>query len=610
MDRRTFTTAALAAAAIRGNAKAQSVSLPDKARLLGTLRRGHPRIMIDGQMRARVKATIAASPAAAGIYKSQRAEADRILAAAPSHYELPDGRRLLSVSRQVKERVHTLALVNFVDNDPRWLERMWKELEAAAQFRDWNPPHFLDTAEMTYTFGIAYDWFYDQWSAERRKTLREAILRLGLAPGMEVYRSDSGWHKRNNNWNQVCNGGMAVGALAIADEAPEMAADIVHAGIRSLPLAMRHYAPDGAGTEGATYWDYGTRFNVKMISALETALGSSFGLSELPGFAESGLYQMYLSGADRMALDFEDSGLRRLSSAMHFWMARRFRRPEYSWFRLTGLARPDATGGILDLLWWDESGRGYDPKRLPLDRYFREAELVCARSAWEDPNALVVAMQAGNNNNFSGHRSLDLGTFILESGGVRWIIDTGIDHETYQTHRNHIKRADFYRIRAEGHNTLAIQPDAGPDQDPAAFARVTSYSSKPEAVTAVFDLTPAYAKKARRVERKMEVLERRRVRITDRVAAAGAADVWWFAHTEAAVELSADKRSAVLRQGSKRFAARLVSPAAAEFRVMAAEPLPSSPNPKGQASNEGRRKLAIHLAGVREAEVAVVFEPA
>jgi hypothetical protein len=81
MDRRTFTTAALAAAVVRGNAEAQSV--PAKAQLLGTLRRGHPRIMIDGQTRARLKATIAASPAAARIYKSQRAEADRILAAGP-----------------------------------------------------------------------------------------------------------------------------------------------------------------------------------------------------------------------------------------------------------------------------------------------------------------------------------------------------------------------------------------------------------------------------------------------------------------------------------------------------------------------------------------------
>ena len=566
--------------------------------------------MIDGAVRDRLRRLVASSKLAGEIYKRQKEDAERIIAATPSRYEIPDGRRLLSVSRRVKERVHTLALLDFVESDPRCLERIWKELEAAAHFPDWNPKHFLDTAEMTYAFGIAYDWFFQRWSSERRKVLRDAIVRMGLQPGMDVYRSASGWHTRDNNWNQVCNGGLAIGALAIADDSPALAAEVLHAGIRSLPLAMKHYAPDGAGTEGATYWDYGTRFNIKMISALETALGTDFGLSHLPGFAESGLYQMYLSGADRMALDFEDCGLRRLSTPMHLWMARRFARPEYGWFRLTALEEDPADGGFLDLLWFDESGRNFDPRRLPLDRYFREAELVSVRSAWQDRNALVVAMQAGNNNNLQGHRSLDLGTFILESNGVRWIIDSGVDHETYLTHRNKIKRPDFYRIRAEGHNTLVINPDKGPDQDPAAFARVVSFSSNPNRVVAVFDLTPAYARHARSVRRTLEVLDRRRVRITDRVTAAAPAEVWWFAHTEAAVDLTPDARAAILSRHGRRLAARLAAPSSGVFQVMAAEPLPTSPNPKPQASNQGRRKLAVHLTGVRETELSVLFEPA
>ena len=151
-----------------------------------------------------------------------------------------------------------------------------------------------------------------------------------------------------------------------------------------------------------------------------------------------------------------------------------------------------------------------------------------------------------------------------------------------------------------------INPDSGPDQDPAAIARVTSYSSRPDLVSAVFDLTPAYAKNASKVERRMEVIGRKRVRIHDRAVAHAPAEVWWFAHTEAAVELAADKRSAVLSQSGKRFAARLGTPG--EFQVMDARPLPTSPDPKVQASNEGRRKLAVRLQGVREAEIEVTFE--
>ena len=69
-------------------------------------------------------------------------------------------------------RVYTLALLYRLDGDQRYAERAWQELEAAAQFQDWNPRHFLDTAEMTHAFAIGYDWLYDVWTPEQRATLR------------------------------------------------------------------------------------------------------------------------------------------------------------------------------------------------------------------------------------------------------------------------------------------------------------------------------------------------------------------------------------------------------------------------------------------------------
>ena len=47
-----------------------------------------------------------------------------------------------------------------------------KELEAAAHFTNWNPRHFLDTAEMTHAFAIGYDWLYEAWTPAQRATLR------------------------------------------------------------------------------------------------------------------------------------------------------------------------------------------------------------------------------------------------------------------------------------------------------------------------------------------------------------------------------------------------------------------------------------------------------
>jgi hypothetical protein len=61
---------------------------------------------------------------------------------------------------------------------------------------------------------------------------------------------------------------MLTGALAIADENPAVAREIVEAAVRSLPLAMHEYAPDGGYREGPAYWAYGTTYNILAIAWL------------------------------------------------------------------------------------------------------------------------------------------------------------------------------------------------------------------------------------------------------------------------------------------------------------------------------------------------------
>src|SRR5574337_466015 len=91
---------------------------------------------------------------------------------------------------------------------------------AVSAFPDWNPSHFLDVAEMSHAVAIGYDWLYDFLSAADRAIVRKALVTHGLRPSLELYRAQKGWVAVSHNWNEVCNGGMVLAALAIADEEP------------------------------------------------------------------------------------------------------------------------------------------------------------------------------------------------------------------------------------------------------------------------------------------------------------------------------------------------------------------------------------------------------
>jgi Leucine-rich repeat (LRR) protein len=215
---------------------AETFTPPDRDQILMTLKPGHPRLMMDANTLARIKKQIDQDTVAAKTYRRIKREVKETLAKKPSEYSIPDGRRLLSTSRRVKERVRQLAFVYLMEGGKPYLERAWAELEAAAQFKDWNPDHFLDTAEMTYAFAVGYDWLYNHWTEDQRHILRKAIIEKGLTPGLMAYRENAWWTRNHNNWNQVCNGGLGMGALAIADEEPELANEILHASVKSIPL--------------------------------------------------------------------------------------------------------------------------------------------------------------------------------------------------------------------------------------------------------------------------------------------------------------------------------------------------------------------------------------
>jgi len=130
----------------------------------------------------------------------------------PPSERIKQGKRLLTVSRTALYRIATLAMAYRLYGNKAHLDRAIDEMRAVCAFSDWNPSHFLDVGEMTLAVAIARDWLDGFLSDEDRGTLSSAILLKGLTTGDGKTLSDGWWVKGGNNWNQVCNGGLAAGA--------------------------------------------------------------------------------------------------------------------------------------------------------------------------------------------------------------------------------------------------------------------------------------------------------------------------------------------------------------------------------------------------------------
>ncbi len=605
------------------------------AQLLKKLRPGHPRLLTTADDLAKLKARLAVEPQLASYHAALTQTALKMLEAPVSHYDIPDGKRLLAVSRRVHDVAMTLGLLYRLDGDDRYRDRLWRELEAAAAFPDWNPSHFLDTAEMAQAFAIAYDWLYDAWTPQQRQTLHTAMVEHALKPALRSYRGQESygwWVNTQNNWNQVCNGGIVTAALALAEVEPAIAGEILQGAQASLPRAMKHFAPDGAWDEGPMYWHYTMRYTVPLIVSLNNALGEDFGLSDFEGFDKTGDFPIHLTGATGQMFNFADAHGKGFRSADWWWLASRFNRPVYaqvqrrsltagsgkaagtdtstSASKATGVAADKALHGVRaqDLL-WSFAVDDEIPLTLPLDAYFAGMEAVTMRSAWDDADAFFVGFKAGDNKASHGH--LDLGSFVLDAGGHRWIVDLSSDDYNLPEYFG-AKRWTYYRLRAEGHNTLVINPDSSPDQDPKAKALVTRFHSDPKRVVAIADLTPAYDRHALRVHRGISLFQppdaahRSVVLLRDEIQLKEPGEIWWFLHTTAQIKLHDDGRSAELSIGDDRMLVRLTeAPSGAKLSVRDAVPLPGTPQPPKQGNNAGMRKLALHLPATKQAVIQV-----
>jgi hypothetical protein len=546
---------------------------------------------------ARLRAAAGEDKTLSGLIANIQSRADSLFGEPPVPFRIT-GPRMLRNCQEILDRVTTLLFAWRFTGIKTYRLRALIELRSAAGFPHWNPDHFLDTAELCTAFGIAYDWLRPSTSGDEMDFVRDALVEKGLRAGLKAYAEKAWWLEHRFNWNNVCHGGLAIGALAVADEEPEIAERLLSTAVEKLPLSMANFEPDGAWQAGPDYWEYTARYTALFIDALQTALGRDFHL-KTPGLGKTGWFPVHCAGPADLYFNFADAAPESGAKASLFWLGGQF--------GIAGLIREThrqlekhlSAGEPIDpfhAVWYRP-----DMASVPLPpegAAFSGPETVFIRSGWNDPASTFVGFKGGTNRADHGH--LDLGSFVLDMLGERWAFDLGRDDYDLPGYWETAEgggRWEYFRLNNFSHNTLTLNGDLQ-RADAAApvlwrrFSKMRSF--------AVADLSAAYVPHARSVLRGVALLDGGTFLVQDEIEWNGhRGSAVWNLMTDAAVDPSGG--AARLAKAGQTIHCRILSPETASFGVSSARREPP------EAANEGFQQLRIECRAGRGKTVIAVL---
>ena len=462
-------------------------------------------------------------------------------------------KRILGVSRKSLSRLIPCAYAYVMTGDGKYLQKAEKDLLDVCSFESWNPKHYLDVAEMAAGVSMAYDWlFYDLPSSTKdvvARTLKEYALETSRD------KESMWWYKRKGNWNQVCNAGLVCTAVALYDQCPQLAKAVIDDAVSSnYDAQVGIYAPDGAYPEGPGYWLFGTMYEVLMLSVMENALGTDFGLSRTPGFMETGTYKVFSVGPTGKQFNYADNVTSAKYTYPIWYFAAKKQDPSMLEMERKLIESPEYCSsnqkGLIALAIRNAMDVNIDQTEADKVQKYYAAQghvpVMMCRSGWEKDD-LYLGIKGGKDNYLHGH--MDGGSFVYDAYGVRWALD--LVRQNYAIIEKEFKKLggklssyaqDSYRWKlfthnCRQHNTLTVNDK---DHNVDGFVAMISTENTPERMAATFDLTPLFDGDLVKAERTAALCDESYLEITDVLAAPSdrPAKVRWTMVTEGEPEIT------------------------------------------------------------------------
>ncbi len=538
-----------------------------------------PQLVLNSKIEKNLKTKLKTDPVVQNLYKAIKLNTETIQKE-PLLERIMEGRRLLAISREMLYRMNMLGMVYRIEKDSTILKRINDELKAVCNFSDWNPSHYLDVAEMAMAVAIGIDWTVGDLPDTTLEMAKNALIEMGIKPSYNE-KGNTGWVGGDNNWNQVCHGGMIAASIVTADKNPELAAKTIARALDSIPQALAVYGPDGVYPEGSTYWSYGTSFTVMTIAMLESAFGTDFGISDFPAFVESADFRVLSVAPSGSYYNFADCGDQRSDNGdiTLAWFAKKtgnkafFEKDRFLAAPLSmgKLSRNDGAGLV-----WISQFKEKDAAKVPLVwKGDGDNPIVIFDSKDDDPLHYYLGAKGGRGT--VNHGNMDAGSFVFELNGVRWVIDSGNQpyHELEKTGFNlwgNCQECERFTLLTKnnfGHSTLTID-DQLHNVDGKAIITDFKDGDQPEAT---INMDATFEGQLQSAHRRFVKDSPTSLTIEDRITANDSTKmVTWQLITVADVEVV--KGGAILRQDGKALKLENLSHPAISVSVISLDPPP------------------------------------
>ena len=537
----------------------------------------HPRLLFTASEEEKLLQLIQSDPLAKRMKDFVIANADRLLSVPLIQYKLDDRGTMLSISRVYVQRLLTLSLAHRLTHEIQYASAVNRLIKHVCNFPDWNKSHYLDTAEMTAAVAIALDWLHDELPAETKMKAISCIKSRALDYAIKEYQqgNNGSWAKRETNWNVVCNAGMVLGALAVAEEYPNVAENIINNAVKFVPNCLKHFAPDGVCYEGPGYWEYTNDYLALLLKSLQDNFNTDYGVSQLPGISQTAAFYVQSLSPTSKVFNFADSGSTNPSiSPVFLVFSKLFNQPIIArWYRgrLEDALQKTFNGNrffTLALPWLiDTTSQQEQPDKPRLQTFKGINDILVFNGSKDVPHSIYLSAKGADPD--MAHQQLDGGSFILETDGISWIEDLGSENYALPGFWEYYGRRWNYFLNTNlSHNTINID---GKLQNPRGTAHVMKEETNGNQPYAILDMTSLYTDQVTHATRKFQLMDDTTIDIVDDIALKDACStINWLVATRARAEIKGNK--AILTANGQQLTLEIISPHGASWNTYPAKP--------------------------------------